>query len=105
MNVHNQQLVADVTEMVAEIIKRSSARLAGVGLTPNPRPPRVTADGCELCVEFVGIGGIADVLEFHVVRGGKAVAEESAIRDWFEKALADVIERAEARLAKTRAPN
>lgn len=65
MNAQNQQLV-DVTAMIAEIIKPGSARLAGVGLMPSPRPPRATEDDCELCVEFVGVGGIADVLEFHV---------------------------------------
>lgn len=105
MNTRNQQLLSDVTEMIAEIIDQSSTRLAGVGLTPSLRPPRVTADDCEVCVEFVGVGGIADVLEFHVVRSGKPVAERPAIREWFEKSLADVIERAEARLAKARSRN
>jgi hypothetical protein len=102
MNTRNQQLVSDVTAMITEIIQWNSARLAGVGLTPGLRPPRATVDDCELCVEFIGIGGIADVLEFHVIQDDKPVAEMPVIRAWFEKSLADVIERAEARLAKTR---
>lgn len=72
MNALNQRFVAGVVAMVADILKRSSARLAGVGLTPSSQPPRETVDDCEFSVEFVSIGGVADVLEFHIVRRGRS---------------------------------
>lgn len=102
MTTDSEKLISDVNSMVEEAIKHNLARLTGVDLAPSVRPPRTTADEYELCIEFVGSKGIADVIEFHVVRNGQPVAELSAIRKWFDESLADVVQRADARLAATR---
>lgn len=88
--------------MVEDAIKRNLVRLTGIGLVPIIRPPRVTADAYELCVEFVDTKGIADIIEFHVIRSGQPVAELPEIRKWFDETLDDVVQRAESRLAATR---
>ena len=102
MKPAHQELVAQVATVIEQTIQRSLARLAGVGLTPSIRPPRGVGDDYEVCVEFVGAGGVADVLEFHVIQDGRPLADLPAIIKWFEESLADVIDRAEAKLGVNR---
>ena len=102
MKPEGRQFVASIQAMMADILARKHERLAGVGLLSRACDPRIIGDDCELCVEFVGIEGMDDLLEFHVILDSKQVAGPKAIRSWFEMSLADVIERAEGRLAATR---
>jgi hypothetical protein len=97
-----QKLVSDVNVMVEDAIKRNLPLLTGIELVPSIRPPRASAGEYELCIEFIDSRGVADVIEFHVVRDGRPVADLPAIRQWFDESLADVIARAEAKIAATR---
>lgn len=91
----HREFVEQVASNLHEQISTSRARLAGVGLTPVIRDARVADGEYEYCVEFVGKGGIADVIEFHIVKDGKPVASMTQIVEWFANCLTDVIHRAE----------
>ncbi len=61
-----------------------AARIRGVTDLPN--------DGAELTIDFEGPGGIADVLEFTITRGGLPTLDASRLRNWLEEVLPTVIE-------------
>ena len=100
----SRKLISEVHVMVEGVIKCAIPRLMGVDLVPSVRPPRTAPDAYELCIEFLNSKGIADVIEFHVVRDGQAVAALSEIRKWLDESVADVVQRADAKISATRPP-
>lgn len=96
----HREFVEKVERTLHEQLSTSAARLTGVGLAAAVRDPRVATDEYEYCVEFVGKGGIADVIEFYIVKDGKPVASLTEISDWFADCLTDVVRRAELEIQK-----
>lgn len=67
--------------------------LAVVGLTAHIRGVTdLPNDGAELTIDFVGPGGIADVLEFMITSAGKPTLDAHQLRTWLDEVLPSVIE-------------
>ncbi len=83
-----------VLDVVASLLAGRSSELEEVGLTCRPEPLSRLGEGTsELALNFVDSSGIADVIEFHVVKDGQPIASLQEVEAWLREALDDVVSR------------
>ncbi len=76
----------------ASVLSRHGASLRQAGLEPQVRGITDLPDrGAEVTIDFVGSGGVEDVLEFTIAKLGRPTLEPDDLTEWLETELPTVV--------------